>query len=396
MTAACRYDSDADTYLLPSHLPRCDAGRCRGCQPCEKDDNGNPTRHCEGRRYCAGHLDDAHPRVCPKCIGKVRETLKRTQLLSELTIVEALGAGLESEAAYLAGPSADPEARAYVGQSYLTGRLCRCTPRETCPGRLPAPAGPLCHTCRSTWPYEHTSCGWIIGPRCPDALAWLEEKDDPHHPTLVLARCELSVRDLLNHPRPTGRDTGVEVAFSITRSVSYLDWALTDIAQRDDFDWSGFAGELNACITHLETVLHNSWEPETGAPCPVCSTRLERRYASHTQIVDGEQVTVGDTSGAGDQWKCPNKACGASWQEADYRLRVGTDYLDNARKLTAAELGPKLGLKPSTIRVWGARDDGLKAGRDEHGITLYDVDAVTARHERLNNPQVADETTAGV
>ena len=104
----CRYDKAAERHLLRTHLPACDTAGCQGCEPCLRDPNGDPVRHCTARVGCNGHLGYGEL-TCPGCIEKTRTVIRKIVDLAAVTLLEeAIEAGVDSEAAYLAGPAADP------------------------------------------------------------------------------------------------------------------------------------------------------------------------------------------------------------------------------------------------------------------------------------------------
>lgn len=104
----CRYDKAAERHLLRTHLPACDAAGCQGCEPCLRDQNGDPVKHCTARVGCNGHLGHGEL-TCPGCIEKTRTVIRKIVDLAAVTLLEeAIEAGVDSEAAYLAGPAADP------------------------------------------------------------------------------------------------------------------------------------------------------------------------------------------------------------------------------------------------------------------------------------------------
>ncbi|HET7407346.1 MAG TPA: hypothetical protein VFJ21_09480, partial [Mycobacteriales bacterium] len=105
--APCRYVPGYGHYLR-SHLRTCNDRDCLGCEPCERDHDGQPVRHCTCREGCNEHLTPAHAHVAPRCIGKVRATLHAIETLDALMLDVAADTGVESEAANLAGPAADP------------------------------------------------------------------------------------------------------------------------------------------------------------------------------------------------------------------------------------------------------------------------------------------------
>jgi hypothetical protein len=91
----CRYDRDKREYLTPEG------------DPCRRDEYGDPTRHCGVRRSCGQHIGP-HELTCPRCIGRTRQDIRAIADLAPLAMVEALGDGINSEAAQIAGPATDP------------------------------------------------------------------------------------------------------------------------------------------------------------------------------------------------------------------------------------------------------------------------------------------------
>lgn len=94
----CRRTSDGP--MLPTHRHDCDKAGCEGCQPCTDD-------HCQARERCLEHVGPTEL-TCPGCIGKTRRDLAQIRELSALMLGEAVARGVNSEAAMLAGPAADP------------------------------------------------------------------------------------------------------------------------------------------------------------------------------------------------------------------------------------------------------------------------------------------------
>jgi hypothetical protein len=94
---SCRWDKDAEDYLLPDG------------EPCKVDDYGDPTTHCTARRTCSQHVGHGEL-TCARCIGRTRRALRQIAQLYALMLPQALNDGVSSEAANLAGPVADPEA----------------------------------------------------------------------------------------------------------------------------------------------------------------------------------------------------------------------------------------------------------------------------------------------
>ena len=333
MTGRCRY-VEGYGYYLKAHRPECTDRSCGGCVPCERDDAGNPTSHCLARKTCTGHLDHAHPITCPACIGKTREDLAAIRRAHGLMMDEALEAGVNSEAANLAGPAADPESMAW-----------RKIARKA-------------EIIDNTDDYDHFE---------RVMLAEFGEDVDLH-PLSTLGRWDFMLRE--DYGQPT------TLRVTVDRTVAYLNGLLGRFAQDDQQDWPLFVTEVRDCRAHLEAVLHDSRVPEQGAPCPACPTpepgadgrprknpRLVKRYADH------------DTTGASDSWRCPRDHS-HTWGEADYRLRIGDEYLDHAPALTATQIHERYDVKPGTLRAWATRDQVAKAGKDHDGRQLYRVSDV--------------------
>lgn len=302
----CRYEPGAG-WFLPGHDRRCDDHGCAGCQPCT-------ARHCTCREGCREHVEQPHHLTAPRCIGRVRADLRAIEDLAALLIDEAVEAGLDSEAANLAGPTADP--------------------RKVEAQRLAAPL-------LSDLPVE-----------------------DEHHPLFVLGTWDMLLRE--SYDQPTG------LRLTLSRAADYLAGQLDRFAQDPEQDFSQFAGEIRACRRHLEAVLHDSRTPELGAPCLVCplpAPRLVKRYAHWCDRPDCEREH--DATGAKDEWRCPD--CGSVWSEADYRLRVGWDALENAEVLTAADMLTVHGIKPSSVTAWATLGKVRRRGKSHDGRTLYDV-----------------------
>ena len=318
---ACRYVAAVEGHYLPSHLPDCDAHDCEGCQPC-------PEAHCTARKGCTGHLDHAHPLTCPRCVGKVRADIREVVRLSGQLMDEAIEKGVDSEAANLAGPAADPEA----------------------------------------WSWRRLAA-WERG-----ADVTVLEDDDPHHPLAVLGRWDFMLR--ADYDQPTA------LRCTLERAADYLDGQLHRVAQDPEQDFALLASEVRACRGHLEDVLADGRRRETGAPCPACGVAppLVKHYAHWCEREDCTREH--DRTGAGDHWQCP--ACKARWTEAEYRLWVADDYLDNADALTAADMAMVHGIRPSTLRKRAERDPLMKRGRNERGQMLYDVTrALSVEDERM-------------
>lgn len=313
--------------MLATHVPDCERADCGGCIPC-------PETHCTARSRCLSHVAPTEL-TCPGCIGQTRTDLAQVVELSALMLGEAIVRGINSEAANLAGPAADPavwSARQVIKRRHITEHL-------------PAEA----------WEY---------------ATRVLIEDDDDWHPLLVLGRWEMMLRE------DWGPET--DTRLTVSSAADYLERNLPRLANDPAQDFPLFATEIRACRTHLEAVLHDSRQPEKGAPCPTCTTEQQRGPALVKRYDDD------DATGASDTWLC--KRCDSWWSEADYRLRVGARYLQHADRLTADQMAERLRVPPGTIRSWAsptrAMRDGTMvelppklpvAGRSESGQKLYSV-----------------------
>lgn len=301
-------------YLLPSHLKDCRDRSCQGCEPCETDAAGNPTRHCK-RSGCSGHLKPMQPQTCPRCIGRVRRALSQIEDLSALMLYAAIEASDEdSEPAMLAGPAADPEARRHRYASALAGRI----------------------------------------PHLDGAGDRLGE-DDNQHPVNVLGWWVLAFRE--DYDQPTG------MVLTLSSSVAYLKATLDKIAQDPKQDWGAFTQEVYDCRAHLELVLATARFTERGTVCPACREagaekppRLEKHYVR------------GDHTGASDFWACPDHPKAHRWREAAYRMRVADDYVEHAEALTVKDLAARLGVPAGTIKRWAGR---TFLGTDSKGEAIY-------------------------
>ena len=285
---------------------------------------GDPCRdtHCTARTHCGQHIPPTEL-SCPTCINNTRNDLATIVTLAALMPDEAIHRGINSEAAYLAGPATNPEAWSWHKIAARQGRI---------------------------W---HAS---------------LLEDDDDWHAYTVLGRWQLMLSD------EWGNDNGNPI--TITGAAAYLDRVLHRLANDPHQDFPQFAREIRVCRAHHEAVLHDSRQPERGAPCPVCSDETTKGPALIKHYVDH------DPTGASDWWGCP--ACCARWEEAQYRYRIGTRYLEHAKQLTAAQIAVTYRVPEGTIRGWASLGKIKRRGRDESGRQLYDVDDVLTLRDTVS------------
>ena len=265
----CRYDRDAGEYLIDG-------------KPCRTDDYGDPTKHCTMPR-CSHHIGEGEL-TCARCIGRVRNLIRRVVDLSALMLPVAVAAGVNSEAANLAGPFAD----------YETFSARRMIDKRWISSHIP----------------EHNQLR---------ALVNLVADDDEQHPYGVLTRWEFMLREDYRTPR--------NGATSIAAAASYLGRVLHRVAQDDEQDFALLARELRACRDHLERAANTARIPERGAPCPACieqsedgkGPRLVRDYGHWCDGEDCERIHHEDDSD--DWWTCPRVKAHA-WSHEDYRKWV--------------------------------------------------------------------------
>lgn len=266
-------------------------------------------RHCVVCRRT--HVDGA----CAECIAAVRSDLHEVAALCGALPEEVEHRGINGEAMMLLGPSADPEAWRNRAMSAILGRL--------------------------------------------DA-AYLDDCRDEQHPLWVLGTWEQAWRDHLDQP--------TDLEATLPRLVDYLDLHLHEMSAVEEVPFDDFASDLRRCRKHLEDVLRDGDQLETGAPCPKCGRALVKSY--------GETV-------AHDRWNCPGRECRAWYTDQDYRARVTDDYRANADRLTAADLAAEYRIEPATLRKWASRGQVRKRGRDSSGRMLYDVGDTLAMRDKI-------------
>lgn len=224
MTACLWNGTRGPRTLAGRHLEDC-AGECSGCQPCTEP-------HCQG----CGIVHDEH--VCPGCLADARSDLREIVRMCEGLPAEAEAKGVDSEAAVLFGPVADPEAFEHRTMSATCGRI--------------------------------------------DA-GWLNVADEVLHPLWVLGWTEMIMRDVLGFAPGDQRVT-------VPSAAQFVDTWLASASRCDDLDWSQLRRELANCRSYIERVLHDGEQIDEGAPCMRCQRRLVRvwRDSEHT---DGWRCT---------------------------------------------------------------------------------------------------------
>jgi hypothetical protein len=263
MNHHCHYDHERSEYITADG------------DPCRVDEYGDPTRHCTAKRTCSQHVGPGEL-TCARCLGRTRANLRRIPIVSRLMMLIALEDGVNSEAANLAGPAADPEAWSWRKVAARQGK------------------------------------SWHLS---------LIEDDDEEHPYLVLGRWDMMLREDYSHPS--------DVVLTIANAAAYLDGQLGRMAQDDTQDFPLFSREVRDCRNHLERVLRTAAFRQRGVPCPTCvgdekgSPRLVREYGHWCEDDDCRRVHYLDDSG--DVWRCPRNA-GHVWEHERYE-----NYLKDRR-----------------------------------------------------------------
>jgi hypothetical protein len=275
--------ADQPRMMLSRHEGDCAGEPCRGCLPCTE------FAHC---RVCGrNHAEQ----TCADCLNDVRSDLAEIVRLCDDLPIEAEIKGIDSEAANLAGPAADWETWHHVKASVRVGRL---------------PEG------------------------------WQETADHELHPLFVLGGWDAMVRDALEHDEPNERVT-------ITLAAAYVDRQLTYLAGYVDLPFEDLARDLRQCRAHIERVLHDGEQRDTGAPCMTCRVPLERVWGS---------------DGAEDGWRCPR--CREFRTEADYRHNIAqqmhltrTERVAGAEWLNGSDMEFLFGVKAATVHKRFQRGD---------------------------------------
>jgi hypothetical protein len=223
---------------------------------------------------CQTHAES----VCPACLGKVREHLSEIVRLAGLPLLdEVLTRGAKSEAADLLGPTANPV----------------------------------------QW-RQRGNYGHIYHP---------DSRIGELHPLWVLGTWDLLITEHLGHKRAEPAE--------VRLSAAYIDLNLNYLAADMEFDFPVLADELAACRQHLERVLSDGEQRETGAPCMKCGRKVARLTD------DDGKVT----------YRC--ESCRDDISDSGYLFTQKADRLKKADRLTAEDMATRTGVPSSTIRRWG-------------------------------------------
>lgn len=314
--STCRWNGASSPRMLRTHLVGCE-GVCEGCQPCEAN-------HCGqcGKEHVGTDL------TCPGCVGATREHIAAIVDMSSRLLREAIVKGVNSEAANLAGPVADPEAWSWRAATARKGAADHIT---------------------------------------------LTEDDESTHPAWTLGTWEMLVREHLEQPS--------DDLLTIELAAGYLNLHLTRLAQDGEFAFEELARDVRKCVGHLEDVLSEGEREERGAPCPTCSD--ERQDKRGARLVRHYAKT--DHSGDSDTWHCPANV-NHWWTEPRYRSHIDDRFLKNAKALTARQMHEAHDVSEGSVRGWSSTGKVRKVGKDHRGLTLYDVaDVLAARGSDEND-----------
>lgn len=260
------------------------------------------------------HTDEAHSQTCASCVGAVRE---------DLELIVDMFARLEDEA-ISKGMAGDGEETVLGGDAMV---MLAMRYREQTGA---ASDGDKSH----------------------------ESKTDPVPPLLTLATWEDCYRDHLGHDQAG--------TASVDAAAGYLSRQLTHIAQDSEVPFEDFARDIRQTRGRLEDVLHDGERIERGAPCPAC-----REDGDEARPLVQERNDR-DVTGASDRWVCRSDRA-HWWNEAGYRLRIGTEYRAHSDKLTAPDMAEEHEVKASSVRAWASLGKVRKRGKDANGRQLYDV-----------------------
>lgn len=329
MTPTCRWNKAAGERQLPDrHLAACDGKHCAGCQPC-------PDQHCTSCRK--RHTLD---RICPTCLGEVREILVDIVHLSAQLLPHALAGGDHGKLE-AARPIPGGDAMVLLGPASLGDE------RKAAHAALFAEAQAQGLTEQAAWAWASKRVG-------DDEIA-----GDPIHTANLLKGWERDWSKYAGVPRTVGQ---------------HLDWA----AQHHPA-FSDFVSEIRDHRTYLENLVHDGVRTDLGAPCPKCQRPLEKVWA------DGDDANEED-----DRWWCPR--CKVSRKPGEYVHVVTAGYRQHAAWLTAPEIEATYRVNISTLRNWASSSRGHVARRYDRRArrTVYS----TADVERMRDSQPATSTNS--
>lgn len=270
-----------------------------------------PERVCRlCRREHVTHDGRGTDHTCATCLHEVRTNLHELGTLAAAMLGEAIVRGLQSQAAVLAGPTADPGK--WHRRALLIAKAATYADAKT--------------------------------PAAARLDALLEDNLDEPHPGWILRDWDRQARDHLDHASDDPR--------TLTDALRYLGGHLTHLAHDEDFAFDEMARSFASCRQHCETVLHDDEQAQRGAPCRVCRRPLERV----TTYMPGDAEP--DVSFACDH-------CGTLITEAAYWQAVRAEHIANADRLNAEDMAERTGVSVASIRKWS---NTRRTGAGEHEV----------------------------
>ena len=281
-------------------------------EPCPED-------HCG---VCGWrHLDNAHPNVCPSCVGRVRNDLARIVELYEALPDEAAHHSRDSAAGATVMDVMGGEAMTFLGpfsSGLASINLIRDDDR---------------HPGRELWQVEE---GWREWLGVPTGLRW------------TLWRCADFLGEHLTRMAQVGPrrySTGEPLPWCEDLSI-YGD----DIEFPPEFPLD--AAAIRQAKSALEAVVKANVRPVVGVRCltPDCDGDLMQPYADPDPC-DHEHAPCGcDQGGRRDTWRCGR--CDRRYTDAEYRRAVALWQADHQPLRTAAEIREMVGIEPATLWQW--------------------------------------------
>lgn len=244
----CEYDRTTGQRLTRTHhLDDCRGIGCTGCLPCTAE-------HCV---LCqARHVNDAHPLVCPRCVGGIREDLDAILVDTRKLRAQAIAGSSAAGRLLAAAPIPGADAMVMLGPS---------GDRHLAAARYDLAAkGLTFHGPRDLWAHYTDD----------------HRPKDLEPPLSLLASWEDTWRSHLQAPSRKPAD--------VADAVAYFDRHLTLMAQlHDGPDIVAFARDVAGLRARLEEVLHDEHtlngagksggDAERGIECFECGVRLVRR-----------------------------------------------------------------------------------------------------------------------
>lgn len=249
-------------------------------------------------------------------------------ILAAYMLGEAIVRGLRSQAAVLAGPTADPAK--WHRRAVLIAKAATYAD--------------------------------ALSPEAARLQALLEDNRDEPHPGWVLRDWDYQAREHLGHASDDPR--------TLRDARAYLNQHLTRLAHDETFAFEELARDLKACRSHCESVLHDDEQTERGAPCPTCSKPMERLVSFDGSTTDDGVLVA---------FACSR--CTAVVNEHDYLRDVRARLLIKADMLNADDMAVRINVPASTIRRWASKHTTQEDGEEaiEHEPLLRSCARIRGR-----------------